>query len=49
MACSESSQKLQNFISVRIHLVIRVRRGFPLIPEELQPELWAYIGSVVKD
>lgn len=37
-----------NFISLRIHLVCRIRRGFPLIPDHLQPELWAYVGGIVK-
>ncbi len=37
-----------NFISLRIHLVCRIRHGFPLLSDDLQPELWAYVGGIVK-
>ena len=48
MISSGSSSSPSNFISIRIHLVCRTRRGFPLISDDLQPELWAYVGGIVK-
>jgi REP element-mobilizing transposase RayT len=48
MISSECRQERHNFVSVRIHLVCRVRRGFPLIKEELQDRTWAYIGGIVR-
>src|SRR4029079_9339827 len=45
---SESRQGRHNLVCVRIHLVFRVRRGFPLIGDEMQPRLWAYIGGIAK-
>lgn len=48
MISSAPSANTKNFISVRIHLVCRVRRGFPLISDSLQPELWAVAGGILR-
>jgi REP-associated tyrosine transposase len=45
---SESRKGRHIFISVRIHLVFRIRQGFPTVREDLQSALWAYIGGIVK-
>lgn len=48
MISPQSRQGRHTFVSIRIHLVFRVRRGFPLIRDELQDRLWAYIGGITK-
>jgi REP element-mobilizing transposase RayT len=48
MNTSESRQGRHIIVSLRVHLVFRVRRGFPLIKEELQERTWAYLGGIAK-
>jgi putative transposase len=48
MISSESRQGWHNFVSNRLHLVFRIRRGFPSIPDNLQLKLWAYMGGIAK-
>lgn len=48
MFSSESRQGRHTFVSIRVHAVFRVRRGFPLLKDELQGDLWAYIGGIAK-
>jgi putative transposase len=46
MDFTQPRQGRHTFVSLRVHLVVRVRRGFPLIKDDLQDRTWAYLGGI---
>lgn len=35
-------------VSIRVHCVFSTKERRPLIPEEIQPRLWAFIGGIAR-